>query len=412
MVESSGAKASVFVLSFSCLLFVPVHYSWFSKKGGLLVKENIPKTANMGLDGIVAFTSEISDIIDNTLSYCGYTIEDLAEHSSYEEAAFLLWNRRLPKHDELNNWKKMLSRNMTLPKAIIPIMQEFPKTTAPMEVLRSSISLLSLWDPDQGDNSPEAIHRQAIRLVARVPALVAAWHRIRNSWDVLSPLPNKSVSANFFYLLFGEEAQARFVEVFDTALLLHADHTMNASTFAARVTTSTLSDLYSSITTAVGTLKGPLHGGANEQVMYMLEKIGGVNKVDAWLKGVLERKEKIMGFGHRVYKNGDPRAKILQKMSEEICGAVGKLHLYEMSVRLHEKLEKEKGLLPNVDFYSASLYHSLGIPIDLFTPVFAASRISGWLAQIMEQRKNNRLIRPLSTYVGEKDRKWVPVEER
>ena len=384
----------------------------FYFKGGRLVKEGIPKTADVGLDGVVAFTSEISDIVNNTLSYCGYTIEDLAEHSTYEEAAFLLWKRRLPQREELDSWKKMLSSNMTLPEAIISIMKEFPKTTPPMEVLRSTVSLLSLWDPDQGDTSPESIHRQAIRLTARVPALVASWHRVRNSWDVLSPLPNKSVATNFFYLLFGEEAQDRFVKVFDTALLLHADHTMNASTFAARVTTSTLSDLYSAITTAIGTLKGPLHGGANEQVMYMLEKIGGVDKVDIWLRSALEKKEKIMGFGHRVYKNGDPRAKILRKMSKEICELVGKSHLYEMSVSLHEKMEKEKGLLPNVDFYSASLYHCLGIPIDLFTPVFASSRISGWLAQIMEQQRNNRLIRPLSVYVGEKGREWVPVEDR
>ena len=372
----------------------------------------IPETANKGLDGIVAFTSEISAIVGATLTYCGYTIEDLAENSSFEETSFLLWNRRLPTKPELTEWHEKLSKNMKLPSALVPMLREFPKTTPPMEVLRSAVSLLSLWDPDQGDDSPEAIMRQSLRLTAKIPSVIASWHRLRNDWDLVDPDPSKSLAANFFYMLTDSEPDAQIIKVFDTALILHADHTMNASTFSARVTTATLSDVYSAVTTAIGTLKGPLHGGANEQVMRMLEGIGSVDKVDGWLRDALEKKEKIMGFGHRVYKDGDPRAKILKRLSKEICGKVGKSHLYDMSVKINDIMEKEKGLLPNVDFYSASLYHCLGVPTDLFTPVFAVSRISGWLAHVMEQRRNNRLIRPRSIYTGENDRRWAPVDER
>ena len=375
-------------------------------------EQQIPETADKGLEGVVAFTSEISAIVDATLTYCGYTIEDLAENSSFEEVVFLLWNRRLPTAQELDTFQKDIGANMELPGMLVDMMKKFPKTTTPMEVIRSAVSILSLTDSNANDISDDTLREQAVRLTAKMPALVTAWHRIRNDWDLVQPDTGKSMAYNFFYTMNGQAPESRFVETFDTALILHADHTMNASTFSARVTTATQSDVYSAITTAVGTLKGPLHGGANEQVMRMLERIGSLEKVESWLHDALERKEKIMGFGHRVYKNGDPRAKILKKMSEEICQAAGKSHLYEMSAKINEIMEKEKGLLPNVDFYSASLYHSLGIPTDLFTPVFASSRISGWLAHIMEQRRKNRLIRPRSVYVGETGRQWKPVAER
>lgn len=377
-----------------------------------MTEVQIPETADKGLEGIVAFTSEISAIVDATLTYCGYTIEDLAENSNFEEISYLLWNRRLPNGTELEEWQGSLRKNYELPSGLVPMMKQFPKTTAPMEVLRSAVSLLSLWDPDQGDESMESLERQAVRLLARMPAIVAAWHRIRNDWDVIPADPNKTIAENFFYMMNGKDAETHWVKYFDTALVLHADHTMNASTFSARVTTATLSDVYSAITTAIGTLKGPLHGGANEQVMRMLERIGSLDKVESWLNDALERKEKIMGFGHRVYKNGDPRAKILKGMSKELCTEVGKPHLFEMSVKMDQLLNEKKGLLPNVDFYSASLYHSLGVATDLFTPIFAVSRVSGWLAHVMEQRRKNRLIRPRSVYVGEAGRKWNPVSER
>lgn len=377
-----------------------------------MTNQAIPETANRGLEGIVAFTSEISAIVDATLTYCGYTIEDLAENSTFEETTFLLWNRKLPSASELENFKQSLSNQMELPTDVIQLLKLIPKTTAPMEVLRTAVSALSLSDPTSQDYSDEAVRNQSVRLTAKMAGIVAAWHRIRNDWDIVKPDTSKSVAENFFLMLNGKEADSRFATVFDKALVLHADHTMNASTFSARVTTATMSDVYSAITTAIGTLKGPLHGGANEQVMRMLEKIGSIDKVESWLKEALERKEKIMGFGHRVYKNGDPRAKILKEMSQEICEKVGKPHLFEMSVKVNEIMERDKGILPNVDFYSASLYHALGIPTDLFTPVFAVSRVSGWLAHVMEQKRNNRLIRPRSMYVGETGRKWKPVSER
>ncbi len=378
----------------------------------MAAKEQIPETANKGLEGVVAFTSEISAIVDATLSYCGYTIEDLAAHSNFEEVAFLLWNLRLPNEAEWNAWKKEISSNYEVPKELLEVMKKFPKTASPMEVLRTSVSMLSLWDPESNNNSPEALHKKAVRLLAKMPAVVTSWHRIRNGWDPVKPDASKSIAANFFYTLNGKDADPEVVKMFDTALVLHADHEMNASTFSARVTTATLSDVHSAITTAIGTLKGPLHGGANEQVMRMLEKIGGSDKAESWLRNALEKKEKVMGFGHRVYKNGDPRAKILREMSKAVTKKAGKPQLYDMSVKINDIMENEKGLLPNVDFYSASVYHCMGIPTDLFTPIFAVSRVAGWLAHVMEQMRNNRLIRPRSIYVGKDGLTWKPVDKR
>jgi citrate synthase len=377
-----------------------------------MAAEKIPETANKGLEGVVAFTSEISAIVDVTLSYCGYTIEDLAEHSNFEEVAFLLWNLRMPTAEEFSSWKKEISSNYEVPKELLEVMKKFPKTATPMEALRTSVSLLSLWDPDSNNNSPEALRKKSIRLLAKMPALVTSWHRIRNGWDPVKPDSSKTIAENFFYTLNGKEADPEIAKAFDVALILHADHEMNASTFSARVTTATLSDVHSAITTAIGTLKGPLHGGANEQVMRMLEKIGSADKTDSWLRNALEKKEKVMGFGHRVYKNGDPRAKILRDMSKSLTKKVGKPQLYEMSIKINEVMENEKGLLPNVDFYSASVYHSMGIPTDLFTPVFAVSRIAGWLAHVMEQMRNNRLIRPRSIYTGKEGLTWKPLNKR
>jgi citrate synthase len=376
------------------------------------MSEQIPETANKGLEGVVAFTSEISAIVDVTLSYRGYTIEDLAEHSNFEEVAYLLWHNKLPNDSEWKEWKKNIVANYELPSELLTIMKQFPKTATPMEVLRTCVSLLSLWDIDSQNDSPDALQRKSIRLLAKMPALVCAWHRVRNGWDLVKPDPNKTIAQNFFYMLGGKEADPQVAKLFDTALVLHADHEMNASTFSARVTTATLSDVYSAITTAVGTLKGPLHGGANEQVMRMLEKIGSMEKCEPWLRNAIDKKEKIMGFGHRVYKNGDPRAKILRAMSKEITNSIGKGYLYEMSAKINDVMEGEKGLLPNVDFYSATVYHAMGIPTDLFTPVFAISRVAGWLAHVMEQLKGNRIIRPRSIYTGKNDQHWQALAKR
>ena len=376
------------------------------------IRVEIPETANKGLEGVVAFTSEISAIIDTTLAYRGYTIEDLAENSTFEEVAYLLWHDDLPTNSQWSEWKKKIASNMELPADLIQILKTLPKTAAPMEILRTGFSALSLWDHDFSDNSNEASFRKAIRILAKMPTLVTAWHRIRNNWDIVLPDPSKNIAENFYCMLTGQDGDPTVVKMFDTALVLHADHEMNASTFSARVTTATESDIHSAITTAIGTLKGPLHGGANEQVMRMLEKIGSAEKAESWLREAIAKKEKVMGFGHRVYKNGDPRAKILRSMSQEICKKIAKAHLYEMSIKINDIMENEKGLHPNVDFYSASVYHALGIPTDLFTPVFAISRTAGWIAHIFEQRKNNRLIRPRSIYTGHLDRKWKALNSR
>ena len=377
-----------------------------------MAEARIPETADIGLAGVVAFTSKISAIMGTTLTYCGYAIEDLAENSTFEETAYLLWHGELPTESQLAEWRATLGQNMQVPEELVKFLGQLPKNAAPMDVLRTSVALLQLWDADAADKSDAAFRRQSVRLLASMGGIVTAWHRVRSGLPLIKPDPKKSIAANFYYMLNGKDADPRWVEVLDTALVLHADHTMNASTFSARVTVATQSDVYSAITSAVGTLKGPLHGGANEAVMRMLDKIGSMDKIEAWLKNALEKKEKIMGFGHRIYKNGDPRAKILRELSKEVCGKVGKSHLFDMSVHLNEVMEGEKGLHPNVDFYSASLYHCLGIPTDLFTPVFAVSRISGWLAHVMEQKAANKLIRPESLYVGKTDRKWTAVEKR
>lgn len=371
----------------------------------------IPATADIGLAGIVAFSTKISAIVGSTLAYSGYTIEDLAEHSTFEETSYLLWHGNLPKEAELAEWRSAIASEMKLPPALISFLKTLPKDASPMEVLRTSTSLLGIIDPER-DNAEAAVRRQSIRLIAQMGLLATAWERIRNGQEPISADPKKTVAQNFFWTLHGKDASPEVVRMFDCALVLHADHTMNASTFAARVTTATGSDTYSSIVSAIGALKGPLHGGANEQVMRMLDRIPPGTNLEQWLADALARKEKIMGFGHRIYKNGDPRAKILSKMSQQLTKDVGKPHLYETSVKIHEILEGKKGLYPNVDFYSASLYHCMDIPTDLFTPVFAVSRISGWLAHVTEQRKANKLIRPESIYIGPAERKWTPVSQR
>ncbi len=366
-----------------------------------------------GLEGVVACTTAISSIVDATLCYRGYTIEDLAEHSTFEEVAFLLWNDRLPKEKELESFMKEMGKHMHLSPDLVKVLQSLPTSSVhPMAWLRSSASLLSLWDSEAQAESIESRHHVAMRLLARFGTLVSLLERTRQGKEYLAPQPEKGIAWNFLYLLKGKEPDPELVKVLDVCLILHADHELNCSAFSARVTASSLSDIYSAVTSAIGALKGPLHGGANEQVMKMLLEIGTVEKARSWVRDALEHKQKVMGFGHRVYKNGDPRAKILSKMSEQLTKKIGKPELFEMSHLIHETVEGEKGLLPNVDFYSATVYYSMGIPIDLFTPVFAVSRVSGWLAHIMEQYAHNRIYRPRGEWTGKKDLKWVPVTQR
>lgn len=366
-----------------------------------------------GLEGVVACTTSVSFIVGNTLNYRGYTIEDLSAHSHFEETTFLLWNNRLPNKSELENFTAELNQNMTLDPAFINVLKTLPtQGVHPMAWLRTAVSLLSHWDADASDMSPAANRRKAVRLTAKMGSIVTAFEAIRSGREVLTPKAGKSIAWNFMYMLKGSEPDAETVKLFDTCLVLHADHELNCSAFATRVTASSLSDLHSAIVSAIGALKGPLHGGANEQVMVMLAKIGTIEKAQQFVKDALEAKEKVMGIGHRVYKDGDPRAAILRKFSEKLTQKIGKPELYQMSALIDDTMQKEKGLMPNVDFYSATVYHALGIPTDIFTPIFAVSRVAGWIAHADEQYEKNRIYRPRAKWQGKEGLTWKPAEAR
>ncbi|TCS96745.1 citrate synthase [Hazenella coriacea] len=369
-------------------------------------------TIAKGLEGVVALTSEISSIVDGVLTYRGYNIDDLANQSSFEEVAFLLWNGRLPVKAELDQLKKELEEHTAIPDALLQQMKAYPKTVHPMSALRTAVSSLALFDEDAENQSEEANRKKAIKLTAKIPTIITAFARIRQGLEPVSPKAGMGFAENFLYMLNGEEPSEVAVKAFDKALVLHADHELNASTFAARVTSGTLSDMYSSITTAIGALKGPLHGGANEQVMATLEEIGSMDHVESYIQQKLDNKEKIMGFGHRVYKDGDPRAKHLREMSRRLGEQKGDTAWYDMSIVIDKLVYDKKGLKPNVDFYSASVYTYLGIPRDLFTPIFAMSRVTGWTAHVLEQYSNNRLIRPRADYVGLTNQSYVPIDQR
>ncbi|UQD52988.1 citrate synthase [Bacillus methanolicus] len=370
-------------------------------------------TVTRGLEGVVATTSSISSIIDDTLTYVGYNIDDLADNASFEEVIFLLWHRKLPTKSELEELKILLAENAELPKEILNHFKMYPiDKVHPMAALRSAVSLLGLYDEEADLMDEEANYRKAIRLQAKIPSIVAAFARVRKGLEPVAPRKDLSFAANFLYMLKGKEPEDIAVEAFNKVLVLHADHELNASTFTARVCVATLSDIYSGVTAAIGALKGPLHGGANEAVMKMLTEIGSLENVEPYIREKLAKKEKIMGFGHRVYRKGDPRAKHLREMSKKLTELTGEPHWYEMSTKIEAIVTGEKGLPPNVDFYSASIYHSLGIDHDLFTPIFAVSRISGWLAHILEQYENNRLIRPRADYIGPGMQKFIPIEQR
>lgn len=367
-----------------------------------------------GLEDVVALRSNICfiDGQKRQLVYRGYDIGELIGKATFEEVVYLLWHGHLPPADKLRQFKEQLASEATLPEQLLALMRSWPKDAEPMAALRTAVSTLGLFDPDAGVRDLAAYQRIATRLVAKTPILVAYWGRLREGKEPIAPKPELGVAANFLYMLLGREPEPMEAEIFDAALILHADHELNASTFAARVTMSTLSDMYSAVTAAIGALKGPLHGGANEQVMRTLMEIGDVTRVDEWLKGALARKERIMGFGHRVYKTGDPRADYLREYSRRLSEKRGDTKWFDISRRLEQLMYEEKGLYPNVDFYSASTYYMLGIPMELFTPIFAVSRMSGWTAHALEQFSDNRLIRPRAEYVGPRDLTFVPVAER
>jgi citrate synthase len=367
-----------------------------------------------GLEGVVAASTAISyiDGINGRLFYRGIDINELAEQSSFEETTALLWYGKLPTRAQLESFATKFRQNRQIPNEVLALMMSLPKKTTPMEVLRTTVSALSAYDPEDLDNSLEANVHKSIRLTASMPTIVAAWDRIRNGLWPVQPRADLGHAANFLYMLTGREPEPKNAEVLDTCLILHADHGLNASTFAARITASTLSDLHSAITSAIGTLKGPLHGGANEQVMRMLLEIGDPDRAEQYIRGALNAKKKIMGFGHRVYKADDPRAAWLQRLSRELAEASGKRTWYDISERVRVLVQDAKPLPVNVDFYSASVYYTLGIPIDLFTPIFAISRVAGWTAHVYEQYSDNRLIRPESEYIGPMDVKYVPIDQR
>jgi citrate synthase len=367
-----------------------------------------------GLRGIQVSDSSVSfvDGVNGRLLYRGYDIPDLAEHSTFEETAYLLYHGELPTKATLRTFAKALAAERRLPPPVLRFLKQLPIDAPPMDVLRSGISLLGILDPDARDPSPEARDRIAVRLISRFATLIAAWHRISTQQPVVAPRKSGSHAANFLRMFLGRDPDDFEERAMDVALILHADHEFNASTFTARVIASTLSDPYSAITGAMGSLKGPLHGGANLAVMNQLEQIGSVDRVEKWVSDLLARHEKVMGFGHAVYKTMDPRATVLKRLSEEGGRRSGQDQWFRISQRLQDVVHQQKGLYPNVDFYSASLYRVMGIPKAYFPPLFAVSRVAGWVAHVKEQLDHNKLIRPLSNYVGPSVRPYAPFSKR
>ena len=370
-----------------------------------------------GLEGVIANESALSDVNgkDGSLSYLGYHIDDLVENCCYEEIIYLLHRGKLPNAAELESFDKALREERSLPQGVIDFLRTAPKDGNPMDVLRTGVSMLGLYDDRVAIGEPDLEKDAAIALsvVAKVPLIVAAFHRFRQGLELPEIRRDLCEASHFLWLITGEMPTDRAVRTLDVALILHADHGMNASTFSARVTVATLSDMYSAVTAAIGTLKGPLHGGANEGVIHMLQEIGSLEAVDAYIEGKLERKEKVMGIGHRVYKVLDPRAPHLRKLAIALTEELGEPKWIKMSERIAEIMKERKGLNANVDFYSATVYYSLDIPTDLFTPIFAIARTSGWTAQVLEQLRDNRLYRPLTLYTGPTEHLPVPpIEQR
>lgn len=369
-----------------------------------------------GLEGVVATDTRLGDVRgqEGQLIYCGYDINELAGKASFEEVIYLLWHNKLPNRSELAELKEQLVSERQLPDQVIEFLKTTPATALPIDVLRTAVSMLGLHDPLLIlDQSLEATQRRAISITAKVGVIIAYFHRARNGLDLPPVRQDLSEAGHFLYLLDADEPSEKKTETLDLAFVLHAEHGMNASTFSARVTISTLTDIYSAITAAVATLKGPLHGGANEGVIHMLREIGSPDKVDAYVEQSLVQKKKIMGIGHRVYKVLDPRAPILKDMAVKLSKELGEPKWIEMSERIALLMKEKKGLHANVDFYSATVYYSLGIPTDLFTCIFAISRTAGWTAHVLEQLSDNRLYRPLSEYTGDPvGKKFVPIEKR
>ncbi|MBI4056773.1 MAG: citrate synthase [Elusimicrobia bacterium] len=369
-----------------------------------------------GLEGVIACKTRICQIDGQAgkLYYAGYPIEDLVHHSTFEEVSFLLWQQRLPRQDELEQLDKMFKETRSLPAEVLQFLELMPHTSHPMDALRTVASLLACFDTNL-EKSPEANLQRAIFLTARFPTIVANFHRLRQNQKPIQPHPDLGLAANFLYMLLGKEPTADQARVMDAALILHADHEMNASTFAALVTASTLSDIYSAVASGIGALKGPLHGGANEAVLKMLLEIADPANVESYVEQALVKKTKIMGFGHRIYKSYDPRARIFKEYARRLSGRTKFSRFFKINEKLEEVMQAKKGqhgIFPNVDLYSGIVYHQLGIPADLFTPIFAIARVAGWTAHILEYWRDNRLFRPNALYEGPPPRPYVPIEQR
>ncbi|MFN2500973.1 MAG: citrate/2-methylcitrate synthase [Pyrinomonadaceae bacterium] len=370
--------------------------------------------AAAGLRGVVAAQSAIGDVNGEkgVLIYQGYDIHDLAENSTFEEVVFLLWNGRLPSQIELEELSSEIRENYGLPSEIIAGMKYMPRDADPMDVLRTCVSALDFYDKDGHGTDRQNATRAAIKLTGQMGTIAAAWDRMRTGKSVVTPDKSLSIADNFLYMLRGERADAEEARMFDVCLILHADHELNASTFTTRVVAGTLADMYGAVTAGIAALAGPLHGGANTAVMQTLLEIGDIDKVDSWVDKALEEKRKIMGIGHAVYKTEDPRATWLRRYSERMAQKKGVSKWFEMSRRIEQIMLEKKGMFPNVDFYSASTYYLMDIPLDLYTPIFAVSRISGWTGHILEQYGNNKLIRPRAEYIGARDLKYTPIADR
>lgn len=370
--------------------------------------------ATAGLRGVVAAQSAIGDVNGELgiLIYQGYDIHDLAKNSTFEEVIYLLWNGKLPTRAELEDLEAQFRANYDAPAEVVEMMKTFPKDADPMDVLRTSVSALDFYDAAGHGTDREHAHEAAVKLTAQIGTLVAAWDRIRNGKDVIAPDKTLGIAENFLYMLRGEKCDADEARMFDICLILHADHELNASTFTTRVIAGTLADVYGSVTGGIAALAGPLHGGANTAVMKTLLEVGSLENVEPWLDQALAEKRKVMGIGHAVYKTEDPRATWLRKFSQQMGERKGETKWFEMSQKIEKLMMEKKGMYPNVDFYSASTYYLMGIPLDLYTPIFAVSRISGWTGHILEQYSNNKLIRPRAEYIGERDQKYTPIDER
>jgi 2-methylcitrate synthase/citrate synthase II len=364
-----------------------------------------------GLEGVIAGETAISTVTGG-LSYRGYSIEDLARYGTFEEVAYLLLYDDLPGAEQLDEFRKRLKAAAQVPRPIIDAIRQFPPNASPMDVLRSASSMLAHWDPDVNDNSHEANVRKAERLLAQLPVVMAARHRLKQGKEPVPPESGRSLASNCLYMLFRADPSPGHVKAMDVSLILYAEHEYNASTFTARVIVSTLADLHSAITGAIGALKGPLHGGANEKVMDVLRAVGKRENSEKWIRDALARKEKIMGFGHRVYKDGDPRAVYLKELCGELAKETGNEDLEAMADVIQRVIWEEKKLPPNLDWPSGRLYHYMGLPVELYTPLFVLSRVAGWSAHVIEQLDNNRLIRPRARYIGPERRPWKPIAER